>query len=92
MQKIKLCVELGRVGGGIFLDQRVLHNKKRPTKYAQYAGDDMVLGLAVTANCPYIVTYDVADFKPAKKFGITAIIPKEFFQNEQYRICFIWTN
>lgn len=43
-------------------------------------GDDMVLELAVTANCPYIVTYNVSDFKPAKKFGITAITPKEFLQ------------
>ena len=42
--------------------------------------DDMVLELAVTANCQYIVTYNVGDFKPAKKFGITAITPKEFLQ------------
>jgi len=43
-------------------------------------GDDMVLELAVAANCRYIVTYNVNDFKPAKKFGITAITPKEFLQ------------
>jgi putative PIN family toxin of toxin-antitoxin system len=43
-------------------------------------GDDMVLELAVTANCQYIVTYNVSDFKPAKKFGIIAITPKEFLQ------------
>jgi len=44
-------------------------------------GDDMVLELAVTANCQYIVTYNVADFKPTKKkFGIIAITPKEFLQ------------
>ena len=44
-------------------------------------GDDMVLELAVTANCQYIVTYNVADFKSTKKkFGITAITPKEFLQ------------
>jgi putative PIN family toxin of toxin-antitoxin system len=43
-------------------------------------GDDMVLELAVTANCQYIVTYNVGDFKPAKNFGITAITPKEFLQ------------
>jgi putative PIN family toxin of toxin-antitoxin system len=43
-------------------------------------GDDMVLELAVTANCQYIVTYNVSDFKQAKKFGITAITPKEFLQ------------
>jgi putative PIN family toxin of toxin-antitoxin system len=43
-------------------------------------GDDMVLELAVTAGCPYIVTYNISDFKPAKKFGIQAITPKEFLQ------------
>lgn len=43
-------------------------------------GDDMVLELAVAANCPYIVTYNVNDFKSAKKFGITAMTPKEFLQ------------
>lgn len=44
-------------------------------------GDDMVLELAVTANCQYLITYNVADFKSIKKkFGITAITPKEFLQ------------
>ncbi len=43
-------------------------------------GDDMVLELAVTAGCPYIVTYNIKDFKPAKKFGITAMTPKDFLQ------------
>ena len=41
-------------------------------------GDDMLLELAVTASCPYIVTYNVSDFKAAKKFGITPITPQEF--------------
>jgi putative PIN family toxin of toxin-antitoxin system len=44
------------------------------------AGDDMVLELAVTANCQYIVTYNVDDFTPAKKFGIIAIAPRAFLQ------------
>jgi putative PIN family toxin of toxin-antitoxin system len=43
-------------------------------------GDDMVLEIAVTGGCPYIVTYNVGDFKAAKKFGITALTPKEFLQ------------
>ncbi len=43
-------------------------------------GDDMVLEFAVTANCQYIVTYNLGDFKPTKKFGITAITPKEFLE------------
>jgi len=43
-------------------------------------GDDMVLELAVTAGCKYIVTYNVTDFKKAEKFGIQPITPKEFLQ------------
>jgi putative PIN family toxin of toxin-antitoxin system len=43
-------------------------------------GDDMVLELAVTANCEYIVTYNLNDFKGSEKFGVKAITPKEFLQ------------
>lgn len=43
-------------------------------------GDDMVLELAVTANCNYIVTYNLKDFKEVQKFGIQAITPKEFLE------------
>ena len=42
--------------------------------------DDMLLELAVTANCRYIITYNVDDFESAKPFGIEAISPKEFLQ------------
>lgn len=42
--------------------------------------DDMVLELAVTANCPYIVTYNLNDFKGIEKFGIKAITPKQFLE------------
>lgn len=40
--------------------------------------DDTVLELAVTANCPYIITYNINDFKGTEKFGIRAITPKAF--------------
>ena len=43
-------------------------------------GDDMVLELAVTAGCNYIITYNVNDFKGIEKFGIKAITPKEFLE------------
>jgi len=43
-------------------------------------GDDMVLELAVTASCNYIITYNVKDFKGIEKFGIKAITPKEFLE------------
>lgn len=43
-------------------------------------GDDMVLELAVTANCHYIVTYNKNDFFGLEKFGIATMTPKEFLQ------------
>jgi putative PIN family toxin of toxin-antitoxin system len=43
-------------------------------------GDDMVLELAVTASCNYIITYNVNDFKGIENFGIQAITPKEFLK------------
>jgi putative PIN family toxin of toxin-antitoxin system len=43
-------------------------------------GDDMVLELAVTANCEFIITYNLDDFNGSDKFGVNAITPKEFLQ------------
>jgi putative PIN family toxin of toxin-antitoxin system len=43
-------------------------------------GDELVLELAVTAGCEYIVTHNIRDFKNLDKFGIQAITPKEFLQ------------
>jgi putative PIN family toxin of toxin-antitoxin system len=43
-------------------------------------GDELVLELAVTAGCEYIVTHNVSDFKNIGNFGIQAITPKEFLQ------------
>lgn len=37
----------------------------------------MVLELAVTAEAEFIVTYNLKDFKLAKKFGIKAVTPRE---------------
>lgn len=42
--------------------------------------DDMVLELAVTAKCQFIVTYNQKDFSNIGQFGIKAITPKEFLQ------------
>jgi putative PIN family toxin of toxin-antitoxin system len=42
--------------------------------------DDMVLELAVTASCNYIITYNINDFKGIEKFGIKAITPKTFLE------------
>jgi putative PIN family toxin of toxin-antitoxin system len=42
--------------------------------------DELILELAVTAGCEFIVTHNVSDFKGVDRFGIQAITPKEFLQ------------
>ena len=42
--------------------------------------DDMVLELAVTAKCDFIVTYNKNDFQNIKPFGLQAVTPKEFLK------------
>ncbi|HLO33983.1 MAG TPA: putative toxin-antitoxin system toxin component, PIN family [Anaerolineales bacterium] len=42
--------------------------------------DDLVLELAVSANCEYVLTHNVSDFRGSERFGIRAITPKEFLQ------------
>lgn len=42
--------------------------------------DDMLLELAVRANCRYIITYNKADFKGVDKFDIELATAKEFLQ------------
>lgn len=40
--------------------------------------DDMVLELAVNAACPYIVTFNVRDFKGCERFGVQTVTPADF--------------
>jgi putative PIN family toxin of toxin-antitoxin system len=40
--------------------------------------DDMVLELAVSGGCDFIVTYNQRDFIGAEEFGIGVLTPKEF--------------
>ncbi len=42
--------------------------------------DDMVLELAVEANCSYIVTFNLKDFRGVETFGIKAILPADFLR------------
>jgi len=42
--------------------------------------DDMILELAVIANCKYIVTFNKADFKGVEKFNRKLVTAKEFLQ------------
>jgi putative PIN family toxin of toxin-antitoxin system len=44
------------------------------------ANDELVLELAVSARCEYIVTHNIKDFKGTDKFGIKAVTPREFLQ------------
>jgi putative PIN family toxin of toxin-antitoxin system len=42
--------------------------------------DDMVLELAVAANCDFIVTYNKTDFQGVESFGVLTLTPKEFLK------------
>jgi len=42
--------------------------------------DDFVLELAVEAECRYIVTHNIRDFKGIEKFAVKAITPQKFLQ------------
>lgn len=39
--------------------------------------DDMLLELAVEAQCQYIVTFNITDFQGIEKFGIQALTPQQ---------------
>ena len=42
--------------------------------------DDMVLELAVEAQCDYIVTFNRKDFVGSDRFGVTVVTPQEFLR------------
>jgi predicted nucleic acid-binding protein len=42
--------------------------------------DDMVLELAVAANCSHTVTFNTRDVAGADQFGIRIVTPREFLQ------------
>ena len=42
--------------------------------------DDMVLELAATAGCDFIITYNKRDFEGAEQFRIMVVTPKEFLK------------
>jgi putative PIN family toxin of toxin-antitoxin system len=46
--------------------------------YLRDSGDDMVLELAVAAQCPLIVTHNVKDFVGSDSFGVNALLPGAF--------------
>jgi putative PIN family toxin of toxin-antitoxin system len=42
--------------------------------------DELLLELAVSAQCEYIVTHNIRDFKGSETFGVKAVTPKEFLK------------
>jgi len=42
--------------------------------------DDMLLELALAANCECIITRNIADFANSKQLGVSAITPGDFLQ------------
>ena len=42
--------------------------------------DDMILELAVAAECDYIITYNARDFLGSRRFGIHTLTPGEFLR------------
>jgi predicted nucleic acid-binding protein len=48
--------------------------------YLPDASDDMILELAVAANCKYIVTHNIRHFRGCEQFGIAAIAPRDFLR------------
>jgi len=42
--------------------------------------DDMVLELAVAAECGFIVTYNARDFRGAERFGVSIVSSLEFLE------------
>lgn len=42
--------------------------------------DDMVLGLAVEAECEAILTYNQRDFAGVEQFGVRVLTPRAFLQ------------
>lgn len=57
-------------------DRRQIFFLWRP--YLKDPRDDMVLEVAVEAECQYIVTYNQRDFVGADRFGVQVVTPREF--------------
>jgi predicted nucleic acid-binding protein len=42
--------------------------------------DDMILELAFAANCRYIITHNIRDFRGCEKLGMEALTPRDFLK------------
>lgn len=59
-------------------ERRRVHYLWRP--FLKDPKDDMVLELAIEAECDAVVTYNIADFGPATQFGLQVMTPRDFLQ------------
>ena len=85
LQRQRTTLGLSQDDVGEFIDalctmakHHQIHFLWRPT--LSDVADEFVLELAVAAECEYIVTHNIRDFRNIEKFGIQAITPKEFLQ------------
>ncbi|GJQ57386.1 MAG: putative toxin-antitoxin system toxin component, PIN family [Candidatus Scalindua sp. AMX11] len=46
--------------------------------------DDLVLEAAVASQSRIIITHNIRDFKGIEKFGIEAILPREYLKRREY--------
>ena len=52
--------------------------------------DDMVLELAVKAECEYIITHNKKDFRKADQFNVQVLTPGEFLKVRGYLLSKRW--
>jgi len=59
-------------------ERHLIHFLWRPT--LRDPGDELVLEVAVAAQCPCIVTHNVRDFGGAERFGVALFTPRDWLR------------
>jgi putative PIN family toxin of toxin-antitoxin system len=59
-------------------DRREIFYLWRP--FLKDPNDDMLLELAVEANCDFIVTHNIKDFAGVERFGVQVLTPRELLK------------
>ena len=85
-QARELCLTHADVDAVIDFVCAQAHHRKifylwRP--FLRDANDDMVLEVAVEAQCPFIVTFNTRDFTGVEQFGIQTLTPGQFLARLQ---------
>ncbi len=72
------------------VDKPVVRGRRDPTAifylwrpFLRDANDDMVLEVAVEAQCPFIVTFNTRVFAGVEQFGIQTLTPGQFLARLQ---------